>query len=57
MGETNMRRRRASNASKKWAPGPMSASVPKRNNGGAVSRYSAVLMRANTHDEPLFIEP
>ena len=27
----------------------MSAPVPKRNNGGAVSRYSAVLKRANTH--------
>lgn len=31
------------------APRPVSAPVPKRDIGGAVSRYSAVLKRANTH--------
>ena len=31
------------------APRPVSAPVPKRDIGGAVSRYLAVLKRANTH--------
>lgn len=48
MGETNMRQRRGWADSNKKAPGAVSAPVPRRDIGGAVSRYSAVLKRANT---------
>lgn len=49
MGEANMRQRRGKTGSNEKAPGPSLAPVPKRDNVGAVSRYTAMLKRANAH--------
>lgn len=51
MGEANLRCAEGWTASNITAQGSMSAPVPKRNIGGAASRYSAALKRVNNHED------